>query len=47
MRPGKKITYGFLPALLCLFSILLVACGGTTTPPGSTGPTKAPANKQI
>jgi len=48
MRPGKKITYGFLPALLCLFAILLAACGGTTTtPPGSTGPTKAAANKQI
>jgi oligopeptide transport system substrate-binding protein len=48
MRPGKKITYGFLPALLCLFAILMVACGGTTTtPPGSTGPTKAPANQQI
>jgi oligopeptide transport system substrate-binding protein len=48
MRPGKKITYGFLPALLCLFAILLAACGGTTTtPPGSSGPTKAPANKQI
>jgi oligopeptide transport system substrate-binding protein len=48
MRPGKKITYGFLPALLCLFAMLLVACGGTTTtPPGSSGPTKAAANKQI
>ena len=48
MRPGKKITYGFLPALLCLFAILLAACGGTTTtPPGSSGPTKASANKQI
>ncbi len=48
MRPGKKITYGFLPALLCLCAILLAACGGTTTtPPGSSGPTKAPANKQI
>src|SRR5260370_41256571 len=48
MRPGKKITYGFLPALLCLFAILLAACGGTTTtPPGSSGPTKAAANKQI
>ncbi len=48
MRPGKKITYGFLPALLCLFAILLAACGGTTTTPtGSTGPTKASANKQI
>jgi len=47
MRPGKKITYGFLPALLCLFAILLAACGSTTTPPGSTGPTKASADKQI
>src|SRR5215467_4025554 len=48
MRPGKKITYGFLPALLCLFAILLAACGSTsTTPPGSTGPTKATADKQI
>ena len=48
MRPGKKITYRFLPALLCLFAILLAACGSTTTtPPGSSGPTKASADKQI
>jgi oligopeptide transport system substrate-binding protein len=48
MQPGKKFTYGFLPSLLCLFAILLAACGGApTTPPDSTGPTKAPANQQI
>jgi oligopeptide transport system substrate-binding protein len=47
MRPGKKITYGFLPALLCLFAILLVACGTTTQTPPPGGPTKAAANQQI
>ncbi len=47
MRPGKKFTYGFLPSLLCLFAVLLAACGGAPTPPDSTGPTRAAANQQI
>ncbi len=47
MRFGKKSAAGFLPAIFCLLSLLLVACGGTTTPPASTGPTKAAASKQI
>jgi oligopeptide transport system substrate-binding protein len=40
---------GFLPTLLCLVAMLLVACGGSSTPTGtgSSQPTKAPANKQI
>ena len=51
MRPGKKFTRGFLPSLLCLITMLVVACGGSSSTgpgqpsPGSAG--KAPANQQI
>jgi oligopeptide transport system substrate-binding protein len=51
MQLGKKFTRGFLPSLLCLVAILVVACGGnSSTGPGqSTSSTanKAPANQQI
>ncbi len=48
MRFGKKSAAGFLPAIFCLLSLLLVACGGTTsTTTTPTGPTKAAATKQI
>ncbi len=51
MRLGKKFTRGFLPSLLCLITMLVVACGGSSSTgpgqpsPGSAG--KAPANQQI
>ncbi len=48
MRTGKKITFGVLPAFLCLLSMLIVACGGSggsTTPSSNTQ--KAPDNKQV
>jgi oligopeptide transport system substrate-binding protein len=49
MRPGKKFTVGFLPTLLCLIAMLLVACGGSATPTGTgtSATTKAAPNKQI
>src|SRR5579859_5522526 len=49
MRKGKKLTVGFLPILLVLVSMLVVACGGgsgsaSATP---TAAAKAPASQQI
>ncbi len=51
MRLGKKFTRGFLPSLLCLVAMLVVACGGssgTGSGASTSGATsKAPANQQI
>jgi len=49
MRKGKKFTIGFLPIMLVLVSMLVVACGGgngsaSITP---TAAAKAPASQQI
>jgi oligopeptide transport system substrate-binding protein len=49
MKPGKQLAARFLPTLLCLVSMLVVACGGgggTTSPTNTTGQ-KAPDDKQI
>ena len=44
MQPGKKLLTKLLPTLLVLMSMLLVACGGST----STGTSqKAPASQQV
>ncbi|HLQ30258.1 MAG TPA: peptide ABC transporter substrate-binding protein [Ktedonobacteraceae bacterium] len=45
MRPSKKFTIGLLPTILVLMGMLLVACGGTTTTPTTSG--KAAPNKQV
>jgi len=45
MRPSKKFTIGLLPTFLVLMGMLLVACGGTTTPPTTSG--KATPDKQV
>jgi oligopeptide transport system substrate-binding protein len=46
MQKGKKITaVMMLPTLLCLFSFLLSACGGSSTATVNT--TKAPESQQI
>ena len=47
MQLGKKVTMRFLPTLLVLVAMLMVACGGgsSTNPP--TGGAKAPASQQI
>ena len=48
MQSGKKLTLGILPTFLCLLSLLVVACGGGSSSPGSsTAPTKAADNKQV
>lgn len=50
MRSGKKITMMMLPTLLCLFGVLLAACGGGSVPGSGTGSvnkTKAPDNQQV
>ncbi|GER90210.1 oligopeptide-binding protein OppA [Dictyobacter vulcani] len=49
MRSGKKITTMLLPTLLCLFGVLLSACGGGAVPggAGSTNTTKADASQQV
>ncbi len=51
MPLGKKFPRGFLPSLLCLVAMLVVACGGnSSTGPGQSTPStssKAPANQQI
>src|SRR5258708_20393474 len=43
MRSGKKFTLGFLPTLLAVVAMLVVACGG---PGGPTKATAAPAGQQ-
>ncbi len=43
MRSGKKFTAGFLPTLLCLMAILMVACGSNSPVTGQ----KASADKQV
>ncbi|HEX4713550.1 MAG TPA: ABC transporter substrate-binding protein, partial [Ktedonobacteraceae bacterium] len=43
MKSGKKFTLGFLPTLLALVAMLVVACGG---PSGPSKPTAAPAGQQ-
>ncbi|BCL78306.1 peptide ABC transporter substrate-binding protein [Ktedonobacteria bacterium brp13] len=47
MRFGKKLSWLTLPSLLCLFSLLLTACGGGSVPSGSGSTVKAPASQQI
>lgn len=47
MRFGKKLSWLTLPSLLCLFSVLLTACGGGSVPGGAGSTEKAPANQQI
>jgi len=49
MRSSKKLTTMVLPALLCVLSMIVAACGSapTSTTPGSTAPSKAAANKQV
>ncbi len=50
MRFGKKLTLGILPTFLCLLSLLVVACGGSSgngTNTTSTQTAKAAANKQV
>ncbi len=48
MRFGKKLTLGILPTFLCILSMLIVACGGSSTSNG-TGTTlqKAADSKQV
>ncbi|MEO7020496.1 MAG: ABC transporter substrate-binding protein, partial [Ktedonobacteraceae bacterium] len=45
MKLGKKFTLGFLPTLLCLISMLVVACGGP--PAGPVTGAKAPQSQQV
>jgi oligopeptide transport system substrate-binding protein len=47
MQPGKKISLRILPALFCLLTMLVVACGGSTQQAGPTSSTKATPDKQI
>ncbi|GCE30912.1 ABC transporter substrate-binding protein [Dictyobacter alpinus] len=49
MRSGKKITTMLLPTLLCLFGVLLSACGGGSVPgsTGNTNKTKAADSQQV
>ncbi|HLX57327.1 MAG TPA: peptide ABC transporter substrate-binding protein [Ktedonobacteraceae bacterium] len=47
---SKKLKAGFLPTLLCLVAMLVVACGGTSSPGGTTPTsthTKAPQDQQV
>lgn len=48
MRPGKKLTTGILPTLLCLLAMLITACGsgGGSTTINGTHP-KAPTAQQV
>src|SRR5689334_25353790 len=47
MRPNKQLVKTFLLPLFCLLTMLLTACGGSTTSPGTASTTKADASKQI
>ena len=51
MRPSKKLKAGFLPTLLALVAMLVVACGGggttTGTTPTSATHTKAAQSQQV
>ena len=50
MKSGKKINKGFLPTLLALIAMLVVACeggGGTSNVTPTAATTKAPAVQQI
>lgn len=44
MKRGKRIAITFLPALLCLLSMLISACGSNS---GSSTGSKLPDNKQV
>jgi ABC-type oligopeptide transport system, periplasmic component len=46
MRSGKKLSWLTLPSLLCLFSLLLTACGGGSTGSVSSN-VKAPQSQQV
>ena len=46
MKPGKKWTTIVLPSLLCLVTILVAACGGSSGTT-SVSHTKAPASQQV
>lgn len=47
MQPGKKFATKFLPALLCLVSLLIAACGGGGNTGSTTQAGKASDDKQI
>ncbi|GAC1566861.1 MAG: ABC transporter substrate-binding protein [Ktedonobacteraceae bacterium] len=51
MRSSKKLKAGFLPTLLMLIAMLVVACGGTSnqggTTPTATSHTHAPQSQQV
>jgi len=48
MQPSKRFTLGLVPACLCLIAMLLAACGGgSPTPSGPSGGTKAPSAQQV
>ncbi len=48
MRFGKKLTLGILPTFLCILSMLIVACGGSSNGNGSSSTAqKAPDSKQV
>lgn len=50
MRRNKKVAFGLFPILLTLMAMLLVACGGSTSPGSSGGsgaPQPASADKQV
>jgi len=47
MQPGKKISLRILPALFCLLTMLVVACGSSTQQAGPSSSTKATPDKQI
>src|SRR5947209_7140156 len=47
MKPDKKLVKTFLLPLFCLLTMLLAACGGSKTSPGTASTTKADASKQI
>jgi oligopeptide transport system substrate-binding protein len=48
MLSSKKLGFTFLPTLLVMMSMLLVACGGSTSSSGTPVPSqKAPASQQV
>ncbi|HVB61160.1 MAG TPA: peptide ABC transporter substrate-binding protein [Ktedonobacteraceae bacterium] len=47
MRSRKKLATMLLPSFLALIAMLFAACGGGTSAPSTSGPTKAPASQQV